>query len=170
MAKLAVMFFVLIAIQAMLIIYANQDPAGAGLGGDIWTFIMNLDRWGSRTFVLALVGIAAGIGLIGIIAANTFGFKTDFLIFAPAVFGFITLGVVFTNLAVFLKKEIIAMALKCDPGLTGTTIVEGVVTNNLTYCLDSQAYLSNFIVGIIIGPLAFYYVWTIVEWWRGKDY
>jgi hypothetical protein len=164
------MFFVLIAIQAVMIIYGSQTLAGAGDGGGIWSFIMNMDRWGSLTFTLALVGIAAGIGLVGIIAASTFGFKTDFLIFAPAVAGFISLGVVLTNLAMFLKNQLIDIAFKCDPGLAGTVIVNGIVTPMLTYCTDSQTYAATFIIGIIIGPLAFYYVWTIVEWWRGKDF
>jgi len=163
------MFFILIVIQAVLIIYANQDPAGGGDGGSIWTFIMNMNRWGSKAFTLALIGIAVGIGIVGIIAASMFGFKTDFLIFAPAVFGFISLGVVLTNLAMFLQSQLIALALSCE-GVTGTTIVKGIVTSSYEYCMSSQTYLSTFIVGLIVGPLAFYYVWTIIEWWRGKDY
>jgi hypothetical protein len=164
------MFFILIAIQAVLIIYGSQSLAGAGDGGSIWSFIMNMDRWGSLTFALAIVGIAAGIGLVGIIAASTFGFKTDFLIFAPAIAGFISLGVVFTNLAMFLKSQLISMAFMCDPHMTGTVVISGVVTPMLTYCMSSQATVANFIIGIIIGPLAFYYVWTILEYWRGKDF
>ena len=70
----------------------------------------------------------------------------------------------------FLKSQIISFFLHCDPGITGTTLVNGVLTANLQYCKDSQAIVSNLAVSLLVGPLAFYYVWTIVEWWRGKDY
>lgn len=166
MAKLMTMFFVLIAIQGVLLLYGSQTDTGT----DIWTFVTNMDRWGSLPFVLALIGIAGGIGLVGIAAASTFGFKTDFLIFAPAVAGFISLGVVLTNLAMFLKNQLTSMFFHCDPAMTGTMLVNNVLTNKLTYCLSSQTTIVNFIVAMTIGPLALYYVWTIIEWWRGKDY
>jgi len=166
MAKLATMFFVLIAIQAVLLMYGSSTVAET----DIWTFITNMERWGSLTFILAVIGIAGGIGLTGIAAASTFGFKTDFLIFAPAVAGFISLGVVLTDLARFMNSQMTSYFFHCDPSLTGTTLVDGVATANLAYCLTSQTAIVNFIIALTIGPLAFYYMWTIVEWWRGKDY
>lgn len=157
MAKLMTMFFVLIAIQACLILYGGQTEQGT----DIWNFITNMERWGSLPFVLALIGIAAGIGLVGIAAASTFGFKTDFLIFAPAVAGFVSLGVVFTNLAAFLKNQLTGLLFHCDPSLPAATLAS---------CLSSQTTIVTFIIAITIGPMALYYVWTIIEWWRGKDY
>jgi len=166
MAKLATMFFVLIAIQAVLLMYGSSTVVET----DIWTFITNMDRWSSLTFILSLIGIAGGIGLVGVAAASTFGFKTDFLIFAPAIAGFISLGVVLTNLARFMKSQLTSLFFHCAPGLTGTTLVDGVAIANAAYCETSQINIVTLIIALTIGPLAFYYVWTIVEWWRGKDY
>ena len=147
MAKLFTMFLILIAIQACLIIYADQTASVT----PIWTFVNNLDQWGSLAFILSLVGIAAGIGLIGIAAASTFGFKTDFLIFAPAISGLVLCGAIFMNLAGVMRDELISRVF--------TTCSLGSLT-----CGPA-----NFIIAITLGPIAFYYIWTICDWWRGKD-
>lgn len=144
MAKLMSMFLVLIAIQVGLILYAGQDAAQT----DIWTFIMNMGQWGTLDFVLAILGLT-GIGLIGVTAASAFGFKSDFIVLAVAIPGLISIGLVFSNLAKYLSAELIAIfdptcALPCLP--------------------------INFIVGLIVGPIALYYVWTVIDWWRGKDF
>ena len=152
------MFLILIAIQACLIIYTNQTEQSTV----IWTFINGLDGWGTSAFTLTLIGIAAGIGLIGIAAASTFGIKTDFLIFAPAIAGFITVGVVLSNLANFMRSELTSRIFYCDPAALALAILED--------CEASATSTSTFIVAIIIGPIALYYVWTIIEWWRGKDF
>ena len=157
MAKLMTMFFVLICIQAVLMLYAGQDAADT----QIVEMVFNMQNWGSTAFILSVLGIAAGIGLIGFAAASTFGFKTDFLIFAPAIAGFVSMGVVLTSFAMFIKKELIAYALYCAPDLATATLAS---------CLVSQQAVANFVIAITIGPLGLYYTWTIVEWWRGKDY
>ena len=28
----------------------------------------------------------------------------------------------------------------------------------------------TFLLAITLGPIALFYVWTIIEWWRGKDF
>lgn len=150
------MFLVLIAIQVVLVVYAGQTPEDS----DIWKFVTNMQSWGTLTFILALVGIAGGIGLVGIAAATTFGFKTDFLIFAPAIAGFITMGVVLTNLGRVIGDEIRNRFFSCV-GLAGT---------ELATCTISQNTMVTLAWAVSVGPLALYYVWTIVEWWRGKDY
>ena len=166
MAKLITMFFILIAIQACLLVYGghcnNLTPGLDGIfgtdddicsdaGTNIWEFIMNIDNWNSLTFILTLVGIAAGIGLVGVAAGAVFGFKTDFLLLAGAIGGIISMGVIFVNLANTIRDELIARIF------TGCT-------------LTGSCSPANFIVAIIVGPFALYYVWTVIEWWRGKDF
>jgi hypothetical protein len=149
MAKLMSMFLVLIVIQSALLIYTNQTA----VDNVLWNFVMNLHQWGNLAFVLALIGIAAGIGLVGVAAASTFGFKTDFLIFAPAIAGFISLGVVLTNLASVIQGELIGSVFTtCD---ISNPILCGPV---------------NLILALTVGWLGLFYTWTIIEWWRGKDY
>ena len=151
MAKLINMFFILIAIQACLLIYYSPEDV-ADPGSSIWEFIMNIDNWNSLSFILAMVGIAAGIGLVGVAASAMFAFKTDFLIFAAAIPGFMSMGVIFVNLANAFRNF-----------LTNTIFTD---------CLAGVGNCApvNTIVALTIGPFAFYYVWTIIEWWRGKDY
>lgn len=150
MAKLITMFFILIALQACLILYANPTTEDT----DIWTFVTNVDNWNSLTFILGLIGIAVGIGVVGIAIAG-FGYKTDFLIFSLAIAGFISMGVVFVNLANVLRDELIAR------------FFTSCAVTDFTSTACSPV---NWIIAIVIGPLAFYYVWTVIEWWRGKDY
>lgn len=152
MAKLINMFFILIAIQAMLLLYYNPTTTGGDPGSSIWEFIMNIDNWNSLGFILAMVGIAAGIGLVGVAASAIFAFKTDFLIFAAAIPGFISMGVIFVNLANVFRD-----------------FLTGMIFTDCLAVVGSCAAV-NTIVALTIGPFAFYYVWTIVEWWRGKDY
>jgi hypothetical protein len=141
------MFLILIAIQFALILYVDQTPENTS----IWTFITTPSLWGSQSFVLDLLGLAAGLGLVGVVAAGTFGFKTDTLIFATAIAGFVSMGVVFRNLAVALLDDLTSR-------ICGETASVGTCSP------------VNLFVGILIGSMAFYYIWTILEWWRGKDY
>lgn len=144
------MFVILIAIQAVLLIYADQTPQNT----DLWTFVMgfSLANWGSIQWILTLGAIASAIFFSGISGGNVFGFKTDFIIMAPAIVGLISIGVVFTNLA----------------GVIRNFLVNSVFTT----CIPAPMACTpaNFLIAITLGPVAFYYVWTVAEWWRGKDF
>ena len=150
MAKLINMFLVLVAIQACLILYAA--PMTSTGGGSIWTFMTNIENWNSLTFLLGLMGVATGVGIIGMVAGTAFGFKTDFLIFAVAIPGFISLGATFVLLANVLRDELISRIF------VGPT------------CTLESCDPVTFFVAIIIAPVAFFYIWTVIEWWRGRDY
>lgn len=147
MAKLITMFMILIALQAAMMLYANGTTSDT----DLWTFVWNIDQWGSLAFIVSLGAIAAAIGLTGISSGSVFGFKTDFLVMAPAIAGLISIGVVFTNLGNMIRDELVARVFTAcaDPSVSCTP--------------------ATYIVAIIVGPLALYYAWTVVEWWRGKD-
>jgi len=150
MAKLINMFLVLIAIQACLILYAA--PMTTTGGGSIWTFVTNINNWSSLTFILGLIGIATGIGIATIVAGTAFGAKTDFLMFAGAIAGFFSLGSIFINLANVLRDDLISRIF------VGPT------------CTLASCPPVTFLVAITIAPVAFFYIWTVIEWWRGKDY
>ena len=151
MAKLINMFLILIAIQACLILYAAPMTAPTG-GNAVWNFVININNWSSISFLLGLIGIAGGIGLIGIAAGTAFGFKTDFLIFAGAIAGFISMGSIFVNLGNVLRDDLIARVFVGDS------------------CTLASCAPVTFIIAITIAPVAFFYAWTVIEWWRGKDY
>ena len=141
------MFLILIVIQASLLIYQAGDTEET----DIWKFVWNFNNWSSLTFILSLVGIAAGIGIIGISAGSSFKFVTDFIVMGPAIAGLLSIGVVFTNLGKAMYNE-----------LVNRIFTECILTTSCTP--------ATFIIAITLGPLALYYVWTVIEWWRGKDY
>jgi len=145
------MFIVLICIQVALLIYHDPTPEN----NVIWAFVTNLSQWGTLGFILGMVGIAAGIGLVGVAAASTFGFKTDFLIFAPAIAGFISCGTVFVNLANVIRSDLITYFF---------------TTCSIHEPLSAACGPVNVIIAIFPGILALIYVWTIVEWWKNKDY
>lgn len=149
MAKLMNMFLILIAIQACLLIYGNQSPENTPL----WVFINSISSWGTLGFITAIVGIAAGLWIAGIAVGSLFGFKTDFIIFAPAIAGLIGLGIVFSNLGKVIYDELVArIFVGCDISAVGG-------------CAPA-----TFIVALTVGTLALFYVWTVVDWWRGRDF
>ena len=147
MAKLLTMFLILIAIQGCLILYADQTAQDT----PIWNFVMNIENWSGTTLFVTLGAIALAIGLSGIASGGSFRFVTDFIVFAPAITGLLTIGVIFTNLASVIRDELIArlFAPACVVGAS---------------CVPA-----NFIVGILIGPVAFFYAWTVCEWWRSPS-
>ena len=149
MARLITMMILLIAVQACVMLYHDATP----IDNQVWTFVMNMDRWGDLTFILTLFSIAAGIGLVGIAASSIFGFKIDFLVLATAIGGLISIGYVFSNLATIVRADLINRVF--------TTCIGAPLMS----CTPA-----NFIVAITVGPFAFYYVWTVLEWWRGRDY
>lgn len=142
------MFMILIALQAAMMLYAN----GSTQDNDLWTFVWNMDNWGSLGFIISLGAIATAIGLTGISSGSIFGFKTDFLVMAPAIGGLISIGVVFTNLANMIRDELIGTFFTAcsNPGVASCSP-------------------ANYVIALTVGPIALYYAWTVVEWWRGKD-
>lgn len=148
MAKLVTMFMILIAIQAALLLYHDQTPQNT----DIWTFVTNLDNWNSLKFITTLATIAAILAGVGIAGSTFFGFKVDSVLFAGAIGGLISMGVIFVNLANVLRNELISRFF----------YVAGC-------SLGNPCPPVTWIIAITIGPFALYYVWAVVEWWRGKD-
>jgi len=151
MAKLMNMFVVLIAIQICLLMYTKQTPEN----NVIWLFVTTLSAWGTGGLILGIVGIASGIGLVGVAAASQFGFKTDFLIFAPAIAGFISCGTVLTNLASVMRDDLISSVFPACSIAAPLSVACGPV---------------NIVLAVFPGILALYYVITILSWWRGQDY
>lgn len=143
MAKLVTMFILIIVVQAVLTLYIGQDATTSQL----WTFVTNPTNWNNLDFILGIIGIAGAMGLAGIAIGSQFGFKTDFIIFALAIAGLISIGVIFRDLYNVLNGDLASVFCSGNPNCAPAT----------------------WITAIVIGPVAFYYVWTVLEWWRGKD-
>jgi len=144
-ANLGTFFILLIAMQACLFLYQGQEQTAIA-NNSLWDFVWNTQNWANTEWALAFVGIAGTLGLIEI-ASSAFGFKTDFIIFSVAILGFISMGVVFVNFWNVIGSDF-ASLFGCDSP-TCTPV--------------------NWIRAVFLGPIAFYYVWTVVNWWRRAD-
>jgi len=149
MAKLVTMFMILIALQAVMVLYAEPVYASTTT---LWDFVSNIDNWNSLSFILGFIGLAVGVGIAGIAVGAIFGVKTDLVIFAVAIPGLLSMGVIFVNFANMVRDELIA-----------------IISPSFPACTLLSCPAVNLILAATIGPIAFYYVWTVIEWWRGKD-
>jgi len=153
MAKLGTFFMVLIAIQLSLWAFAAQTPDS---NNSLWDLVTHPEHWKTTSFVEALLTLSWGMILVGVVAGSIFGFKTDFIIFAPAVAGLIGMGVIIFQLYDVLSSDLAARF--------GCTYLDPALGPTLTNCPPVQ-----WILWITVSPLAVYYIWTVVENWRGKD-
>ena len=151
MAKLISMFLVLIAIQIALLMYGAPTPENT----PIWEFVTNFNNWSALTFITAAIGLAGGVFLVGAAISGLAGFKTDFLILAPVIGGLLSIGVVFANLARVIGND-----------LTNTFFT----TCDIDHITATSCNAPTIILAVLVGVPAFIYAWTVLEWWRGKDY
>lgn len=147
MAKLVNMFLLLIAIEACLILYTDHATSATAL----WDFVTHLDQWNNLQWIIALVGLAGAVSLLGITSGSSFRFITDFIVVAPAIAGLISIGVVFVDLANVVGNDLISRFF--------------ITCGALSTCPPAI-----FIIAITIGPIAFFYVWTVISWWRNTDF
>lgn len=138
---------------------ASTDVVSFGLlgnynisnGGTFLQTVMHPENIGSLNFFLTFIGISTVMGLVGLVAGSQFGFKTDFLVFAPVVFSFALTAQIFINLWSFMYSNLSAMiGASCVASYTCDNFIRGVL-------------------GFCIGLPALYYVLVIIEWWRNSS-
>jgi hypothetical protein len=147
MAKLGNFFLTLIGIQIALCLYLGIDsPATA-----MWDLITHPFKFSSTDWILSSLAIVATVGWVtAITVGQVFGFKTDFIIFAPAIPGLLSVLLIAEQLWTALEGKL--YPLFCNTANVSIT------------CPTVQ-----WILWLTISPLIFYYAWTVLEWWRGKD-
>ena len=145
MAKLIAMFMILIAIQFCLILYMDQ-PAN---NTQLWKFVTGVNNWGTTDLIVLFSTLAGGLLLAGIASGGTFRFVIDFTVVSQAIAMLFGFGVVFMNLESVVRKEFVS---RFFPGCPINTCTPAILLS-----------------AIIIGPFALYYLWSVIEWWRGKD-
>ena len=151
MAKLITLILVLIVLQACLLLFNNTN-IDTQTDTNPWDFVTNIDNWNSLTFVLGFVGIALGIGIVGFAIGSYIGFKTDFVMLAVAIPGLLSLGLILVNFGNVLRNFLIS------------TFFVGCGGVNPQTCAPA-----TWLVAISVGTIAIFYVWTVVDWWRGRD-
>jgi len=147
MGRLTSMAIFLIVLQAMLILFMGQAPANTPL----WEIAVNPHLWNSMAFIGAITGLALGIGGAVVFLGSVAGLKTDFMVFSALIAGFISLAVPIINLALVIGDAIFPVLC---PGVAGTWINCGA---------------STWVVVVVGGTLGIYYIFTVLDWWRGRD-
>ncbi len=150
MAKIASFLLILGAIQLTLLLFAAP---GAGDAVTFWNLWSNPTNWGTTQFIIALVGLAGLTGAVTILIGSMLGFKTDFLVFAPAVAAL--LG--FVAIIVQLHSTFVAQMY--------TTVCQDTFVAGVSEACPTL----NWILWAAVSPLVIYYVMTVIEFWRGRD-
>jgi hypothetical protein len=151
MGKLTTLMLFLVALQITLVVFDSADAAYTGL----WTFVTGPTNWSSSEFILAWLGVSAALAAIGIIVGNVIGIKTDFMVLSSMLPGLISLGMPpIANLANLVGREIAALA--CGYAIIYDTTWLGCPTAVYT-------------AAITAGAIAAYFVFTLIDWWRGRD-
>jgi len=149
MARLANLIMIALLVQACLILYGTSTDTS----GNIYSLIVNPSGWESNWMVLSLLAVALFTTTSGIAAGTIFGFKTDFLLFGTTISGLLALlAVPLINLWQVAYMEFIAVFM---PGC-GAGVEFGCAQADL-------------IVGVLFGPILIMVIWTVVDWWRGRD-
>jgi hypothetical protein len=185
MAKLQTMMLVLMVMYASLMIYGGNTGqcldgyfcstdnqccliddtttcAGSCESPSLWKLFFNPTGvpLGDGEFILVFIGLAGALAVFAGIALTTiFGTRTDTQLFAPMVGGLIITGaVIFINLYNFLQREIINLFF-----ISETSVCRIAETGTVS-CPVVQIILA-----ISLMPFLFIYIWSVLEWWRGKD-
>ena len=138
----------LIALQLTLLVMDSSAASQTGL----WKFATNPTEWKTQDFIKDWLGITAALTSIGIIVGVVIGIKTDFMILAAAIPGLVGLAAPpMINLSNVVGRGVGGLA--CD--------LEGLV-----WIGCQPAVL---VVGLLVGTMAVYFVFTLIEWWRGRD-
>lgn len=160
MVKFQTMLVFLIALQICLLIF--QDPSQGNnitmgnSGSLVWDFVTNITNWNGTGFILLFLGVASLALVSGIIAGTTFGFKTDFLLFAGQVAAFISFGGIMVQLANVINN--LVYGILYDPA----------ICNAGTACSNIHQ-ITVFITASLIGAIAIMYILSVIDWWRRAE-
>lgn len=157
MVKFQTMLVFMIALQVCLLMF--QDPSQGNnitmgnSGSLIWDFVTNITNWNGTGFILLFLGVASLALVSGIIAGTTFGFKTDFLLFAGQIGAFISFGGIMVQLANVMIS-----------GLSG-------IFYDPSHCGACTGYsqIAVFFTAAFIGVIAIIYILSVVDWWRRAE-
>jgi hypothetical protein len=134
-------------------IYFNTDI----IHNAMFSVIMNPESLSTSDLLLIFTGVAATVFVATITVGSIFGFKTDFIILAPVIAGILGIVTVFTQLAGILRSDF-GYFFGCH----------NLATNALQQaCMFNPAI--NIIIALLVGIPAFLFIWTVIDWWRGKD-
>lgn len=152
MGKLISFVIFLIALQATLLIFEGSTPEDTSL----WALATHPGEWNSLSVIVTIVGVAAALGAAAIIIGAVLGIKTDFMIFAVMIAALISFGAVIVNFGGVIGKY--ACSMFCE--------IPDLDVAGATWATCPPAV---WIVAITAGALGAYYIFTVLDWWRGKD-
>ena len=146
MGKMIYLISAVIAVQLALWLAFGVYTPGSTLLELFLNPQANWDTLGlSRIFTDALFAVAAGSMVIG-----TFFFKSDFMVLAGAASIIYTFGIGLAN----AWQQVCA---HINPLVTSSTQI------------TCSGGLSPVIASILVSPIILLYIFTLVEWWGGRD-
>ena len=146
----------LIVLQAVLTLFEGMTPANTSL----WQVATNPQNWNNLTFILVITGISLGVLGTGAFLGAVFGLKTDFMVFSSMVPGFLSLFVPIMNFAMVIGKYM-ANIFCSSPIFSGGVPIPA----NWNWVICPGAFWMVIITGGIMGV---YYIFTVLDWWRGR--
>ena len=148
MGRLMSLMIFLVALQAILILFEGMSPAATA----IWTAATNPFDWASLVLIIEIAGISLTLWGAALMIGSVLGIKTDFMIFAALISSLLTFGVVISDFAGVIGKYISGI------------FCAGVLASDWASCPAAV-----WLVTITIGILGIYYIFSVLEWWRGSD-
>lgn len=140
MGKLIYLVLAVIVVHVALLIAFSTDNTN---DSSLWALFLDpTASWDTNQLTILLLAAITAVS-IGSIIAGTLFFKSDFMVLAGIA------GVLFS----FGK------------GLLGAWTA--IYANVYTYAQDSR--VASLIASFMVSPIIFLYVFTIFEWWRGRD-
>ena len=125
--------------------YGAEDNAELSDSEAMWRVFFNPLEWESNILILAIITTAIGIG-----AVAAFFTKSDISLLFP-IFGIILLAGILpiVNIYQVLNRE-----------LAGAICPATDATN---------CSLSILLMGLIMGPITLYWLWSCVDWWTQRQ-
>ena len=141
MGRLMTMILVIFAINVGILLFAGTSP---GTTNFYWNFMKGPVEWSTSTLLAFFVlgsGILAGVGIV----VGTFFTSSDRILDSGFVAGFISIGAGIYPLWSFINTAV------------------------GSYFPTAQGAGSWLIASIFVSPLAFMYLFSVLEWWRLRD-
>ena len=150
MGRLMGLILFLVALQATLIIFEGLTPETTV----IWDLVTQPFNFESLWLIVKILAIAGTLFGAAVIIGSIIGIKTDFMVLAVFVASLISFGAVIPQFSGVIGKY--ACNLFCSE--------IDVAAEPWYHCSPAL-----FIVIITAGALLLYYVFAVLDWWRGKD-
>ena len=152
MGRLTGLLILLVAMQATLILFEGTTPETTA----IWSVVTAPWEWGALGIIIEIAAIAATLYGATVLIGSVLGIKTDFMVLAVLVATLFGFGAVLAQFSGVIGKY--ACNIFCEVGDLD------VAATTWTTCPAAVWF-----VAITAGALSLYYIFAVLDFWRGRD-